>query len=44
MRTAALSGALLLVGLSVLGCGDGGAQGKIDPSLPVVSVKIAGMT
>ncbi len=44
MRTAVLGGSLLLIGLSVMGCGDGGAQGKIDPNLPVVSVKIRGMT
>jgi hypothetical protein len=44
MRMAVQTGALLLIGLTVIGCGDGGPQGKIDPSLPVVSVKIRGMT
>ena len=44
MRTAVLSGSVLLIGLAAMGCGDGGAQGKIDPSLPVVSLKIKGMT
>jgi hypothetical protein len=38
------TGALLLIGLTVIGCGDRAPQGKIDSSLPVVSVKISGMT
>ena len=44
MRTALQTGSLLLIGLTVIGCGNGGPQGKIDPTLPVVSIKIDGMT
>jgi hypothetical protein len=44
MRKSVLSGWFLLIGITAIGCGDGGPQGKIDPSLPVASVKIAGMT
>jgi hypothetical protein len=44
MRMAVLSGSLLLVGLTVTGCRESVPQGKIDPNLPVVSVKIRGMT
>lgn len=44
MRIAVSIGFLLLIGLTMIGCGDGGPQGKIDPGLPVVSVKIAGMS
>ena len=44
MRTSVLSTSLLFIGLAAMGCRDGGAQGKLDPNLPVVSVKIKGMT
>ena len=44
MRMTVLTGSLLLIGVAVSGCGDGGPQGKIDSTLPVVSVKIEGMT
>ena len=43
MRMAVLTGSLLLLGVAVIGCGDGGPQGTIDSSLPVVSVKVEGM-
>ena len=42
--TAGFIAFLLLIVLTATGCGGGGAQGKINPDLPVVSVKIEGMT
>jgi hypothetical protein len=44
MRIPVSSGCFLLIGMTVIGCGDGGPQGTIDARLPVVSVKIEGMT
>jgi hypothetical protein len=35
---------LLSIGMGLVGCGDGGPQGKLNPDLPVVSIKIDGMS
>jgi hypothetical protein len=45
MRIASQAALLLLIGVALIGCGDaGGQQGTLDPNLPVVSIKVAGMT
>jgi hypothetical protein len=45
MRIALQAAPLLLIGIALIGCGDaGGKQGALDPNLPVVSIKVAGMS
>ena len=44
MRIATLASLLLLLSVILIGCGNGGPQGTLDPNLPVVSVKVEGMS
>lgn len=47
MRSASRTAPLLLIGVALIGCGKengGQSQGKVDPSLPVVSITIPDLT
>lgn len=43
MRIALFAAPMMLVGMALIGC-SGGEQGKLDPNLPVVSIKVEGMS
>ena len=44
MRIALPAALMLLIGVAFIGCNAGGEQGKLDPNLPVVSIKVEGMS
>jgi hypothetical protein len=44
VRIVILIAPLLLIGAVLIGCGNGGPQGTLNPDLPVVSIKIDGMS
>jgi hypothetical protein len=43
MRMALFATPMVLIGVALIGC-SGGEQGKLDPNLPVVSIKVEGMS
>jgi hypothetical protein len=44
MRIALLAVPVLLIGVAMIGCSASSEQGKLDPNLPVVSIKVEGMS
>ena len=44
MRITLLAAPAFLIGVALLGCSAGSEQGKLDPDLPVVSIKVEGMS
>jgi len=44
MRMALFAAPMVLIGVALIGCSVGGEQGKLDPNLPMVSIKVEGMS